>query len=237
MSEPQQYHELHTSKSFIEVVLPLALPNTFTYYVPEDLVPEIQFGVRVEVPFGKNKLYSALVTGTNSEPKKDQRIKAVLSVLDKEPIINEKHWKFWKWMAQYYCCTVGEVMSGALPGNMKLTGETRIVLSPLYDQNLEGLTDNEFMIAEALNFQEELTLDDVRKILNIKSVYRVIAGLIDKKVIYLKEELVEKFKPKKISCLRLLEPYASDPKTIEQAFELCSRSEKQQQALLAFLQI
>lgn len=237
MSEQQSYHEVQTTNRYVEVVLPLALPNTFTYYVPEDLIAEIQFGVRVEVPFGKSKLYSGIIIGTTSQPDKGYRAKALLSVLDKEPIIDERHWKYWQWLADYYCCTVGESMIAALPANLKLTSETRICLSPLYDPNFEGLTNNEFMIAEALTFQDELTLEEVRKILDIKSTYRVISGLIAKKVIFVKAELKEKFKPKKVSCLRLLEPYKSQPETIEKAFELCARSEKQQMALLAFLQI
>ncbi len=237
MQESAQYHPTQTSDRYVEVVLPLALPNTFTYYVPEDLIAQIQFGVRVEVPFGKNKLYSGLIVGTQAAPAPNQRIKAIFSVLDKEPILAERHWEFWQWLAAYYGCTVGQVMTAALPSNLKLTSETRIMLSPLYDENYDGLNNNEFMIAEALSFQEELSLDEVRKILNLKSTYHVIAGLLDKKVIYLKEELKEKFKPKTISCVRLLEPYVSEPEAIEEAFKLCKRSAKQQNAILAYLQL
>jgi len=46
---------------FVEVVLPLALPKTFTYLVSEAEFQYIRKGMRVAVPFGKSKLYTALV--------------------------------------------------------------------------------------------------------------------------------------------------------------------------------
>jgi len=237
MKESASYHMVESSNRYVEIVLPLALPNTFTYYVPEDLIGDIQFGMRVEVPFGKSKLYSGIIIGTKSEADSGYRPKAILSILDKEPIINETHWRFWQWLAEYYTCNIGEVMTAALPTNLKLSSETIITLSPLYDANMTGLTDNEFMIAEALSLQDELNLKDVRDILNIKSVYHVITGLLDKKVIYLKEELKEKFKAKKINCVRLKEPYLSERDRMQEAFDSLKKSEKQTYALLAFLQL
>lgn len=221
----------------MNVVLPLALPKPYTYAVPEEWVAEMQFGIRVEVQFGKNKLYSGLVIAVHDEAPTDHRPKPILAVIDDKPIIEPVQLELWKWLADYYCCTLGEVMNAALPGNMKLASETRIILSPLFDDNFQGLTDKEYLIAEALTLQNELTIDEVRDILNQKTVYPLIKQLLEKKIIYLKEDLKTKYKPKTVAYIRLKEPYASDPGTLQHAFDQTSRSDKQTQALMAYIQL
>ncbi len=234
----QSFHPEETaSRTFVDVVLPLALPGTFTYHVPEVLVSKIQFGVRVEVQFGKNKLYSALVVKVHQDPPSNHRTKAIADILDEQPVIFPDQWKFWKWLSEYYVCTPGEVMNAALPTHLKLASETRIILSPVFGNDFSSLNDKEYMIAEALTLQDELSLDDVRKILNQKSVYHIISRLLDKKVIYLKEEIKEKYQPKSIACLRLKEPYASNSEQVKAAFEKLERSHRQVEALMAFLSL
>ena len=75
------------TSNFASVILPLALPSVFTYKISEELKPEIQFGVRVEVQFGNGAdLYSAIVVGfSNVAP--EGNTKSILSVIDKTPII------------------------------------------------------------------------------------------------------------------------------------------------------
>ncbi|MCB0514178.1 MAG: primosomal protein N', partial [Bacteroidetes bacterium] len=92
---------------YVEIVLPLALPNLYTYGVPQDLEQELGIGKRVEIQFGKHKIYSALICKIHQNPPKDYQAKPILSVLDEEPIITEKQLQFWEWMASYYMCTLG----------------------------------------------------------------------------------------------------------------------------------
>ena len=229
------YHPIQTTGIYAEVILPLAVPKPYTYSVPEELMALVKIGVRVEVQFGGNKLYAGLVLKTfDKDP--GHPAKPILSVIDDEPIVDERTLRFWQWLADYYACTLGEVMDAALPANLKLASERRLTLSPLYDDNFIGLDDQEYLIAEALSLQETITIDDVRKILNLKSVFNVIKRLLDKKVVYLYEEMQEKYQPKKVACVRLAEPYRSDRKKLQEAFELCSRALRQTEALLAFVE-
>ncbi len=229
------YHPIQTTGIYAEVILPLAVPKPYTYSVPEDLLAQVQVGMRVEVQFGGKKLYAGLVLNThNNNP--GHPAKPILSVIDDEPILDERTLKFWQWLANYYACSLGEVMDAALPANLKLASERRLTLSPLYDDNFTGLNDKEYLIAEALSIQETITIDDVRKILNRKSVFHIIKRLMDKKVVYLYEEMPEKYKPKKVACVRLAEPFHSDRQQLVDAFELCSRSPRQTEALLAFVE-
>jgi len=230
------FHQVPTN-TYATVILPIAVPKPYTYYVPTEMQAAIQMGVRVEVQFGKNKLYAALVIEVHDRTPEDYKPKPIQSVIDNQPIVNATQLKLWNWMADYYACRIGEVMNAALPANLKLASETKVLLSPVFDDNYNDLNDKEFMIAEALSIQNELSVEDIRKILDQKTVYPIIHRLLEKRVIYLKEEIKTRYKPKMLACVELQEPYASEPELLEGAFDLLKRSDKQQQALLAFIQL
>ncbi len=234
---PHALHPDTATQTYATVILPLALPRPYTYSVPEQLLPEVRFGKRVEVQFGQSKLYTALVIEVHTRPPEGHRPKPILAVVDDEPVINPLQLRLWQWIAEYYLCTLGEVMHAALPANLKLASETLITLSPLFDEDYTGLDDKEYLIAEALSIQHEISIADVRGILQQKSVYPLIRRMLDKRIIYLKEGLKEKYSPKTVACVRLQEPYASRPELLEEAFALCSRSTRQVEALMAFIQL
>lgn len=232
----ETYHPVPAHGIFAEVILPLAVAKPYTYAVPEELVAAVRPGLRVEVEFGGAKRYAGLVSRLHHETP-PHKFKSILSIIDEEPVLNEKTLQFWQWLAEYYCCSLGEVMEAALPANLKLASERRLVLSPLYDGSFTGLNDKEYLIAEALSIQETITIDDVRKILDQKTIYHIIKSLLDKKVIYLYEEMEEKYAPKKVSCVRLAEPYRSDSKQLAGAFDLVAKAQRQTEALMAFIQL
>ena len=230
-------HPVAATRTYITVVLPMALPKPYTYYVPEEFIAQIQFGIRVEVQFGKNKLYAALVIEVHDKKPENYHPKPIIAIIDDAPIINLLQLKLWKWMSDYYCCTLGEMMSAALPANLKLSSETRLQLSPFFDENYEGLSDKEYLITEALSIQNEISIDDVRKILNQKTVYPLVKKMLEKKILFLKENLKPKYKPKMVSCVRLKEPYRSQAELLKEAFALLTRSTRQMEALVAFIQL
>ncbi|MFT5168994.1 MAG: primosomal protein N' (replication factor Y) [Saprospiraceae bacterium] len=234
---PDSFHPIASSNMYIAVIIPIAVPKPYTYFVPTELIKDIKIGIRVEVQFGKNKLYSALVIKILDSPPPNQKPKSILSIIDEEPIIFEPQIKLWQWMSAYYSCTLGEVMNAALPASMKLSSETTIILSPIFDGNYDGFNDKEYMIAEALSIQNELSISDIRDILAQKTVYPLINRLLQRKIIYLKEELLTKYKPKEVSCVRLKEPYASSSAMLEIAFNKLNRSDRQVEAMMAFLQL
>lgn len=222
---------------FVEVVLPLAIPKTYTYAVPEHLVADATFGKRVEVQFGKSKLYTGLVVAVHQQAPDQHRTKPILSVIDEFPIIHDRQYQLWKWVADYYLSTLGEVMHAALPANLKLASETLITLSPLFDEDFEGLDHKEYLIAEALSIQTEISIEDVRGILGQKTVYPLIRRLLEKRVIYLKEDLKTKYAPKTVSCIQLQEPYRSQPESLATAFNLLEKATRQMEALVAYIQL
>ncbi len=233
----QDWHVVDRTETYVQVVLPLLLAKAYTYYVPEEWLSMVQFGVRVEVQFGKNRHYTGLVVDITREPPEEYQAKPILAVIDENPILRAEQVRFWQWLADYYCCSIGEVMNAALPANLKLNSETQITLSPLFDGNMGGLGDSEFLVTEALTMQETLTMEAVRQILNRKTVYPVIRRLLDKKIIYLQEDLQERYRPKRVRCVRWQPPYADEPETQASAFDLAARSARQTEVLLALIQL
>ncbi len=220
---------------YADIILPLALPKrTYTYSVPESVRSLVQPGVRVEVQFGRSKLYSGLVSRVHSEVP-DYQVKAIVSVLDEISVVTPRQFQLWDWIADYYCCTLGEVMSAALPGHLKLTSETRLVFSNVFGDDFTTLDNDEYLITEALQIQQEITVDDARKILNKKTVFPVIQRLLTKGVLFLREDLQEKFKARKVSAVRFAEPYHTQRDLLREVMKDLHSKERQLEILMAFL--
>ena len=217
---------------FINVILPLAIPLETTYKVDALLASEIQVGIRVEVPL-RRKLYAGLVHSILEEsPNTEIAFKNVISVLDKSPIVDENQIKLWNWMANYYCCTIGEVMNMVLPSGLKLNSETLLHTTDNYLKHIDQLPDKEFLIAEAVSIQKELSIDKVQQIIQQKTVYPHIRSLIDKGIIKIEEELVSKYKVKTADFI-CFDDKLKTQEGFEAALDACVRSQKQMDVLMA----
>jgi len=135
---------------FADVLLPLALERNYTFGVPIELQEKLKVGCRVEVQFGKRKIYSGLVKRIHHQKPEYYEVKPIRGLLDDEPIVTETQLKFWEWMASYYMCTEGEVMNAALPSHLKLVSETFVVLNEDVEIDAHALSDDEYLLIEAL---------------------------------------------------------------------------------------
>ena len=181
---------------YVDVILPLPLQNTFTYEVPSEF-EGVHEGMRVVVQFGQKKFYTAIIYKLHDNEPKKYRAKPILNVLDNQPIISPQQFELWKWLANYYCCSLGDVMHSALPSVLKLSSETKLKVEN-DEIDKKSLNDKEFLVVEALEVQNELTLNEVSKILNQKTIFPTIKSLLERKIISLLEELNEQYKPKLI---------------------------------------
>src|SRR5579871_1051207 len=102
-----------------DVSLPVPLDQTFTYRLPETLRHRARVGCRVLVPFGARKL-TGVVTELRDAPA-GEPLKEVLRLIDEEPVLDSELLSLGRWIAQYYCAPLGEVLRGMVP----LAGETR----------------------------------------------------------------------------------------------------------------
>ncbi len=223
---------------FADVLLPLPLPALFTYRVPYELDDAVAFGKRVIVPFGRSKLYSALVVRVH-ENAPQVTAKYILDVVDDRPVISERQFLLWQWMADYYLCTLGEVMAAALPAALKLASETKIHLHPNFSGDVSTLTPNELHIAEALTYKEFMTVDEISKAVNIQKVIPIIKSLVDKRVVVTDEEVRNPYKAKKETYVRLGDNYASEASfmALLDQLNLSTRTSAQADGLLAFIML
>ena len=148
---------------FVDVLLPLHLPGTYTYRVPFEYNDAIRVGQRVVVQFGTKRLYSALVRRIH-ETVPPYVTKYVLSILDLQPIVNERQFAFWEWMAAYYMCYPGDVMAVAMPSAFRLSSESYIVVHPDFAGEYGDLGEEEIKILDALSRKERLEISEVAEI-------------------------------------------------------------------------
>lgn len=221
---------------FVDVILPLSLPNTYTYRVPRELNDQITVGKRVVVQFGKSKMYSALVKQLHHKAPIEYEAKYIDEILDDAPIVTQTQFEFWDWVANYYMCFPGDVMNAALPGGFKLNSETKLVWIDTSEKDLNSLTDQEYLVHEALENNEVLTLQDVSNILGKKTVYPIIKSLLKKEFIALHEELQEKYKPRMVSFIQLHNQYKNE-KNLRKLFDELSKAPKQLELLMKYVEL
>lgn len=223
---------------FADVILGVPIPKMFTYRIPRSLENAVGIGYRVIVHFGKKKILTGIIGKVHNKPPEAYEAKPILELLDDHPVVNPLQIKFWGWMAEYYCCHLGEVMNAALPTGLKLSSESSIQLNPNFD--LEGpdfpLDDREKVILDALVNKGELSYADCEQLLQVKSAYAIIKSLITKEAVFVFEQVKEKYSPKTESRVRLSKTFVEEKAALEALFNSLSSKPKQEEVLLKYLQ-
>jgi len=110
---------------FIDVILPVPLSDTYTYFVPAEMQSDVSPGCLVLVEFGKNKHYSGIVAFIHQiPPVSDFEIKPILAI-ESQSILRRPQLRFWEWLSQYYICKQGEVYKAALPTGFRTNGSSK----------------------------------------------------------------------------------------------------------------
>lgn len=234
LQEQNLFENSIVANAWIEVILPLAIPKTYTYSVPAHLQKKIRTGCRAEVVFGKNKRYAGIIKSI-SDIKPAYETKDVLNIIDDAPIIYSQQLLLWKWISDYYMCSEGEVMAAALPTHLKLSSETILIYNEEYGDDFSQLDNEEYLIAEALLIKKELKLTEVQLVTDTIHVYPIIKRLIDKRVCFVWEAFNDKYKVKEENYIFLNPEYNNDEKLNELLNN--SRAPKQMELLLSFLHL
>ena len=206
---------------YADVVLPLALDNLFTYAVPADMEERVNVGHRVIVPFGRRKYYTAIVINLHENAPTEYEVKPIESVVDSHPIINEQQIKLWQWISFYYMCYLGEVYIAAVPARLKLESETFLSVFDT-DSSLEGLTPLEIKIMQFIRDKGTQKISDISKELKIRDMLPYAHSLVYSGLVEIEDQLIEKYKPKSETYIRL-------NADIEDASALIGRAKKQQE--------
>jgi primosomal protein N' (replication factor Y) len=221
---------------FINVILPIPLEKSFTYAITKAEADFLQPGIRVSVPFGKSKIYTALVLEIHNDAPQVYEAKDIHQILDESPIVTTQQLQHWHWMSKYYMCTLGDVMRAALPGPFILESETVVSKNESVVINDEDLKDDEFVIYEALHHQSSLKIQDMMSILDKKNVLPVIKRLLEKNVISVQEEIYEKYKPKLVRYVKIATEFSSE-NGLQQLLEDLSRAPKQRDVIMSLFSV
>lgn len=223
---------------YADVILPLPLYSSFTYEIPEELQPNIRIGCRVLVPFHKQGSMTGIVEAIHTNAPADGiTTKQIISLLDNGPILRNPQLKFWKWISEYYLCTPGEVMKAALPAALKVESENRLSVSPDFDNDmLAQLNESEANIFAYLQHKKKARILDIEKDVDLRNHRLYINSLIEKGLIQIDEQLVNKYASKKVSLVTLCCD-RDNQETLHGIMNGLSRSRQREKLLICYLDL
>lgn len=221
-----------TQLRFIDVILPVPLRRTFTYHLDNDDI-EVAVGARVVVNFGGQKFVTGIIKDYNAPKPTDYETKEISTILDTKPLVTDDQIKMWQWMAEYYMCSIGEVMKAALPSGLRMENKAKAFLNPSY-AGQEQLKANEAKIYNYLADGQAAELSKLAKHIGVKNIAPLLRRLIDKKVIDIEDDLRHKYTPKYKVYFHLAERLKDDS-ALEEAFVQIKSAKKQQAFLYTLL--
>ena len=221
---------------YADVILPLPLENSYTYRIPDDLERAVIPGCRVIVHFGKRRYYTAIVLEVHDrQPSSEFETKEIYALLDATPVLRRPQLRFWRWIASYYICKLGDVYKAALPSGLKLESETAVIYNDDFEADAP-LRPNEQSVLDAFQGAVKLTLAELEKRTGLRNVVPVVSSLMARGAVSVSEELKRGFVPKKQIFIRLAEPYR-DEERLRLLFDELRRAKRQEHLLVCFLEL
>ena len=218
---------------YVDVVFPLPLAGVFTYRMPSEGVSVV--GMRVLAPFGKKKIYAGVIVALHTAEIPDgMDIKDIICCLDDSPVVTPQQLRLWHWVADYYMCTLGEVMKAALPAALKLESETRVTL--VEDVVSASLSVAQQKVCDFLSDGKQHTIDEIGQSIGLRSVLPVLNKLINQGMIQLSEHVEEKYRPKTADFVLLTDEYTGND-ALQALLSKLNAAKKQQQLLLSYIEL
>ncbi len=155
-----------------KVVFSEAPHGPFDYRVPDELLEEVQVGVRLKVPLGRsNRGMLAYCIGVETVQRAPDSLKPVTEVVDEAPLFTRKLLELFTWMSRYYIAPLGQVLDAAIPSGVRSAAGTR-ERTLLY---LGNMASQDSLVAKLASKQKEalahlkesgggLTIDQLRKL-------------------------------------------------------------------------
>ncbi len=222
---------------YADVILPLPLEGVFTYSLPAGMEQSLRPGCRVVVSFGQKKIYTALVVRLHqTKPQGDFEIKEVIAQMDDSPIVLPEQLRLWKWISQYYLCSIGDVYKAALPAGMKLESESCVRVNPAFEA-FQQFTEDERTLWRILYKSKEYRVRELEKKYTKPNIVSVLHTLMEKKAVEMKESLQHTYKPKTEEWVELTEPMKKSATFFKVQTEHLARSEKQSRLFQVFMEL
>lgn len=219
---------------FLDVILPLPLKDTFTYAITPAEAEVIQPGMRIIVPFGKRKRYTAIAFRVHQNPPKVYEPKQIESIIDRQPILSALQLTFLEWMSSYYQTPFGLVIRSALPSVMLLESETEIVTHQ-WEEIPDTLSKNAFHLLQKIQPNSLISLSHVQQLITVNNPYPILNELVALGAVSLKEEVYVQYKPKTQKEI-VLHPSLQSDDVLKATLEKLADKPKQYETFLTFLQ-
>jgi len=222
---------------YADVILPLPLQASFTYEVPDTLLPSLKIGSRVLVQFGRNKLYTGMVESIHAVKPVTFEPKPIEALLDENPVLRHPQLKFWHWIADYYLCSPGEVMKAALPAALKVESESWIEPAPDSEPDeAVSLSERQALVYAFISHAGKVRVREVERKMDFPNPRTIINTLISKGLVRMAERVVDKYVSKKVVMVTLTcDP--ADQQSLHTFFGMLRRSQKQEKMLVAYLDL
>jgi primosomal protein N' (replication factor Y) len=202
MTSVQLISNVEEITQFADVIVPVAVPNLYTYRLMREQVGKVEIGARIIVQFGNSKIVTAVVVAVHSNPPKNYQAKYILEILDETPYFKQLHLDLFRWISDYYMCNIGEVLNIALPAGLKVSSLSKVQVNPDFDHP-ELLSEKEKGLLEEIQKHQSLTYDELARLAEVKNPYHLVKTLINKKAILVYEEVKDKYSPKLIKKVKL----------------------------------
>jgi len=192
---------------YVEIVFPLPFRKAFTYLVPKELEKHAKVGVRAVAPFGKRTLTGFIINKLKTASLKEV-IKPITDIIDEQPIVDKYGFKFYQWLADYYLCSFGEALKLAVPYGSEVESKRKIVSDQKASAHLLSKEKNKSStrgkILKVLSEREEISLQQLQKLVKKKNIYSILRTLQEHGVVTLLDTLQQaKVKAKTVNYVKL----------------------------------
>lgn len=192
---------------YVELVFPLAFRKAFSYLVPKELQSQAKVGVRAVAPFGKRILTGFIINKPKTVSIKEE-IKPIIDILDEKPIVDKDGFKFYQWLADYYLCSFGEALKLAVPYGSDVESKRKVIADQNACEHLltkeKDKSSTRGKILKVLSEREQISLQQLQKIVKKKNIYSTLRTLQENGVITLLDTLQPaKVKAKTVNYVKL----------------------------------
>ena len=204
------------------IILPFPLNDTYTYYVPQAMEEHICVGQRVIVSFGAKRFFTGIVYSLG-EASDIADLKPIAEIIDNKPIVSQNQLLYWRRLADYYICSLGDIMRLALPSALRLQSDTTVIINE--EITPDNLSDKESFVYSILQNENGLKINDLTKQCDFRPL-PVLRTLFERNIVHFDETITERYREKTIDFVAPnFDIY--DTELIDKTIETIRRAKKQ----------
>ena len=179
------------------IILPFPLNDTYTYYVPQAMEEHICVGQRVIVSFGAKRFFTGIVYSLG-EVSDVADLKPIAEIIDNKPIVSQNQLLYWRRLADYYICSLGDIMRLALPSALRLQSDTTVIINE--EITPDNLSDKESFVYSILQNENGLKINDLAKQCDFRPL-PVLRTLFERNIVHFDETITERYREKTIDIV------------------------------------